>query len=276
MTHVCNICDKTFIYESLLLRHKNRKTPCKNKNNINKDVDKDVNINDNIKNNNKNNNKDVDINDNIKNNINYDIKDNNKDNKKYKDKDSDEEDEDLICDFCSKKFVSKARRDRHMDKSCEEKRRTYAELDYLNNRNSVSNYIRYIANNFHELEDINLINKNKRMNENISNNATTKTTVDPKTNTTTKTTVDPKTNTTSTSISNTNNTNIDIDIIINVNSNRFIGQEDIPYILSTFSNFTKLIDFIKEIHADELNKPNVHIKYVCCYDNNKWHFKRVM
>ena len=46
MSYKCDNCKKTFNYEYLLLRHKNRKTPCKYKNNISEYID---NINNKIK-----------------------------------------------------------------------------------------------------------------------------------------------------------------------------------------------------------------------------------
>ena len=159
MSYICNICDKTFKYEYLLLRHNKRKTPCKNKNKIvitheNKEKDNKIG---NINNNNN-------INNNINNKVNDKVNDNNKivniNNNDKNDKNDkklvidekikliDEKinritteslDDKSTCKFCEKKFKTKAGLKQHIKLSCSEKKKLTKERYILHKEKYTTN-----------------------------------------------------------------------------------------------------------------------------------------
>jgi hypothetical protein len=280
MSYICNICDKAFKYEYLLLRHNKRKTPCKNKkkiniNNTNTNTNNTNTNNTNTNNTNTNNTNNINNNTNVKdiiNNtndkdiININTKNNNLNEKEEKKRLIDEKlkkldekinklvqeslDDKSTCKFCEKKLKTKAGLQRHMRMSCPEKRKLIREKYNLQKEKYTSNDDDIIhTTDISNITDI--INQKINLNgsslfDHIMNNMNTM---------------------------NNMNSNIDIDILVkNKDGSTTVGKENLIYIMTILPN---LINHIKNIHPMNKTSSNVDVKYICMYQDEQWHLKTV-
>lgn len=145
MSFLCKKCDKTFAYEYLLLRHNNRKRPCKKKIMIDQIID-NTNIIERIK----------ILEENI--------------NKIFEESLNDES----ICKYCNKKFDIKGNLKRHMNISCVERKKLniekeelYKEKDELEKEKEIIK--KYINNTLNNNSSSSTINNNINSNNNLNN-----------------------------------------------------------------------------------------------------------
>ena len=235
MSFLCKNCDRTFVYEYLLLRHNKRKRPCKKKIEIDQIID-NTNIEERIKK--------------LEENI----------DRIFTESLNDE----LICKYCNKKFDFKGNLKRHMNISCSERKKLYKEKEELykekeelyKEKEIIKKYINNTINNTNNANNAN--NANKTINNNINANVNSS--------------VNSNNKNLSININNIIHPfgKEDISYITESEYKKILST-----FFPGFVEFVKTVHFDNRMPSNHnVYISNIDSKYACVYEDNQWNLKK--
>lgn len=236
MSYLCKICQKTFKYDYLLVRHMNKKITCDKKLLIkNNDIIKNIN-------------NELDLQIKI-----LDDKINDIYNKSL---------ENLhICNFCNKEFKLKGNLKRHMDNYCVEKRKIVEEKNILLLEKKINQ-------NFMETNKKYFINNNQ--NNNINNNDTITNNINADITNNNNNTINVNFNINSDNIKLNSFGKEDISYITTAEYKKILST-----FFTGFIEYIKKIHFDDRMPANHnVYMSKVDSKYAYIYDDNQWNLQK--